>query len=183
MTEKTSVWDLFNNSAELIETDQKQPSQISNKRAKTLTTKNEITWLKTLLHPSAEKQFIKFKVKEVISSSNQHIICKLEAPNEDGQSRITEYTKFNTLIGFFSVWWWKEWLDKLDFSTLQDLLSSFPFLTRIRRTEQLILPKTRESLDFYLLVNEPKTVPNENNLSAGLVTSRRFLVVDWREDD
>ena len=89
MTEKTSVWDLFNNSAELIETDQ-------NNRAKLVTNDQNFDYkkwnylAKDTFAPSAEK-FIKFKSKSNFFS-NQHIICKLEAPTEDGQSRITEYT-------------------------------------------------------------------------------------------
>ena len=173
-SEKTSVWDLFNNSIELNADDYHENH--SSKKAKSSNHKNDIIWLKTLLHPSAEKQFIKFKVKEIISTSNQHIICKIEP-------EINEFLEYTSLIGFFNVWWWKEWLDKLDFITLQDIMNSFPVLARMRRNEPLIMNKSLESLDFYLLANEPKIIPNESDPKIGLVTSRRFLVIDWREDD
>ena len=174
MAEKASVWDLFNSTDKLNEEDDSR--QGYNKKAKGSSNKNDIIWLKSLVNPTAEKFFIKLHVTEVISVSNQQIICKIKMKE-------TQFPDYSSIIGFFSVWWWRDSLDKLDFITIQDLMSSFPFLERIRRNDQLIQIKSVESLDFYLLVNDPKIIPNETDPNIGLLTSKRVLVIDWREDD
>lgn len=171
MEEKASVWDLFSNRPDLPEEDDSK--HIQNKKVKPSSSKTDTIWLKSLVHPTAEYNFTKLAVQELISTSNQQIICKIKV----NQSHYPEYT---SILGFFSVWWWRESLDKLDFDTLKNLVKSFPFLERIRRNDQLIL---NNSLDFYLLVNEAKVIPNETDPSVGLLTSKRFLVIDWRDDD
>lgn len=177
--EKLAVWDLFDNDSNDL--DQSQ-HEIQCKKIKTTTTnnlKNEIPWLKSLLLPHSETFFTKFHVNQVISSSKQQIICKVTTDPNQGAI----YKQYDEIVGFFNIWWWKEWLERVDFVTLKELTDSFGFIERIRRNDSLIPgsknKNSEESNNFYLYVNEPKIISNENDKTIGLLTGKKFLIIDY----
>ena len=83
------------------------------------------------------------------------------------------FPEFNSLIGFFNVWWWKNILSKGEFLIVQELSNNFPFIKRIISNE--IISETNN--DFYLLLKAPKTIRDESDPSKGLVTCKRFILI------
>ena len=168
MTDKTSIWEYFGEFPPEQETSPIHSNNF-NKKAKysdKIHINQELTWIKSLLHPSMEHQFFKVEVLSLVISSKSHIICNINA-NE------AHFPNFHSLTGFFNVWWWKNSLSKIEFSVLQELTNNFEFLKNIVSNTQLI----EKHKPFYLLLNNPKVVADLNDHTRGLVTCKRFLIV------
>ena len=177
MSEKAHIWEYLDNNS-LGETEENrinnneysihnQSKRIKNAGRNHIN--QDVAWIKTLLHPSMEKSFIKFEVSSVISETKTKLILNLKP--------ITNiFPEFDHLIGFFDAWWWKNSLTKVEFNTIQELFDVFPFLKRIMNNENII---TRRDNNFdLLLLNNPKVIRDETDSRRGLITCKRFLIIE-----
>lgn len=168
MADKAHIWEYFSNDIlddtnESNETHQSKRIKNSEKR----TINQDISWIKSLLHPSLEKSFIRVEVSSVIAATKQRIILNIK-PNPD------LFPEFDSLIGFFDIWWWKSNLCKIEFMTIQQLSNNFKFLERILRNENILTAREQ----IILLLNSPKLITDDSGGRKGLVTCKRFLIID-----
>lgn len=127
----------------------------------------DLIWVRSLLNPSMESQFTKFKIVSVISYSHTTLICQLlpesmSSPND------------RTIIGYFNIWWWHEALKDLEFSYLAELFKCFPFLERISQRQPLL----KSYFADLILVKEPKLIQDLSDPTRTLLTCKRFLIIE-----
>lgn len=173
MSNKVHIWDFLeedfgaNNINDINECSNN--AQNDNKRTKQAcrNEKNqEVIWVKSLINPEMESEFVKFDVESLIYFSKEHIIVNIKIDKNI-------FPEFDSIIGFFNCWWWKSILTKTEFLTTQELSTSFIFLKRIISNEELI----ENDNEFYLLINSPKIIADESDPKRGLLTSKRFLII------
>lgn len=143
---------------------------IQTKKVKNIDKTNisqDVAWIKTLLHPSMEKNFIRFEVVSIIVATKTKLILNIK-PNP------SSFPEFETLTGFFDVWWWKNSLSKVEFSTIQEISKNFEFLRRIINNENIL----SKNVSFALLLNAPKLIRDETDYQRGLLTCKRFLIIE-----
>lgn len=175
MTDKAHIWEYFEN----VNSDENKEHEKNinecntynqRKRIKIserIHTSQDLAWLKSLLHPSTEKSFVKFEVSAVISATKTKLILKMiPIPNL--------FPEVDYLTGFFDVWWWKSSLTKVEFNTIQKLSDAFPFLKRMMNNENIISGQDK----FDLLLNNPKMISDAADYRKGLLTSKRFLIIE-----
>lgn len=126
----------------------------------------EVVWVKSLLHPAMEQQFVRFDLHQIINHGPDFIICQFVCEH----GAIEGCTQ---LLGYFSVWWWTRIFSKLEFSTIAALSDAFPCLKRIRRHEDWVF-----HADSFFLLYEPKLLRDEAVPERVLVTSSRFLIIE-----
>lgn len=174
MADKAHIWDYFENANsdennENILNISECNAQIQSKRIKNserIHINQDVAWIKSLLHPSTEKSFVKLEVSSVISSTKTKLIVKLiPTPNL--------FPEIDYLTGFFDVWWWKNSLTKVEFNNIQELSDVFPFLKRIMNNESIISSRDK----FDLLLNNPKMIRDATDCRKGLLTCKRFLII------
>lgn len=127
----------------------------------------DLTWARSLLNPSMEQQFTKFKIVSVISHSNTILICEILPEGASVQPND------RNIIAYFSIWWWQDVLKGLEFSYLNELFSCFPFLQNIYQ-QNILLKGLNPEL---ILLREPKLVQDQSNPNRTLVTCKRFLLI------
>lgn len=137
----------------------------------------DITWLRSLLQPSMEFQFSRYKVITVLSCSAETLICELKLLEDkagnidvDGNSN----SKTSMMVGYFNIWWWKLLLPKMEFITLCEFEEGFPFIRNINAGCNL-LQSISEAPS--LLLHNPKTIADCNVPERTLITSKRFLII------
>ena len=169
MTDKTSIWEYF--ADDVSNALDEKPEIVENikKKVKYSDKVSELTWLKSLLHPSMEAQFIRVEVLSIINHTKDTLICNLE-PSYSSNNH-----QFKSLIGFFNIWWWKASLPKVEFSVQEELINSFDFLKRIILNHGLIDDENKSK--FYLLLNNPIVVEDASHPNRGLMTCKKFLVI------
>lgn len=167
MSRKTNIWEYFEDNENIA---QEIPIQNTIKRNKTSENKtkyNESIWLKSLLHPSMEQKFVKVDIIALMSCSETKLICKIKSENQ-------QFLEFNTLLGYFDIWWWKTVSSKTEFAVLEEISNRFPFIRRILKQEKLMIPKSQ----FYLLLDSPVVASDVNDAKVGIVTCRRFIIIE-----
>lgn len=173
MSSKVPIWEYLDEDFGEINQDEgigNNSEQYNTKRMKKLDKNSgnqESIWLKSLLNPSIENEFIEIGIESLITVSKNHVIVNIK-PDK------LLFPEFTSLIGFFNCWWWRNVLSKAEFLTVQELSNSFPFLKRIMGNDILI----DETKNFYLLLNNPKTIADDTNSKKGLVTCKRFLIIN-----
>ena len=172
MTEKTSIWEYFTNDQDHQVNDETlELAQNFKKKIKCSEKLSDITWLKSLLHPSMESQFIRFEVLSIVNHTMDTLICNIEPSSH------SNCHQFKSLIGFFNIWWWRASLPKVEFSVQEELMNSFDFLKRIILNRGLIgLENIRGN--FYLLLNNPVVVEDASQPNRGLITCKKFLIIN-----
>lgn len=179
MTGKTSIWEYFNendndNDNKFCESNQKteivENVKKKSKNSEKVSTNYDLTWLKSLLHPSMETQFIRIEILSIINHTKDTIICNLKP------SEVFQFREFQSFIGYFNTWWWKSTLSKVEFNAQEELMNSFDFLKRISLNENLIDDNNESK--FYLLLNNPLVVADASQPTRGLMTCRRFLIIN-----
>lgn len=172
MSNKVSIWEYLDEDFGEINHDEDKKNNLEQYNAKRMrkSEKNavnqEAIWLKSLLNPSIEAEFIEIRIQSLISVSQNHIIVNIKPDKH-------LFPEFTSLIGFFNCWWWRSVLSKAEFLTVQELSNSFPFLKRIIGHDTLL----DEKKDFYLLLNNPKTIADETDVRKGLVACKRFMII------
>lgn len=169
MTEKTSIWEYFTNDQDQVIDEKLELAQNFKKKIKCSEKISELTWLKSLLHPSMESQFIRFEVLSIINHTKDTLICNIEPFSH------SNYHQFKSLIGFFNIWWWRASLPKVEFSVQEELMNSFDFLKRIILNRGLIGDENKGN--FYLLLNNPIVVEDASQPNRGLITCKKFLII------
>ena len=170
MIPKASIWNYFEDPQSNIETIAREDAVNTQKVAKTFEKSilnNELTWLRSLLHPSMENKFVRAEVVDVISYGKDHFICKI-------QSEYFDKHNFSNLIGFFNTWWWKRSLSKLPFDVRHDLVQNFEFLDRLATNQDIV---NNNQFRFYVLLHEPKLCSDQKDPNRGLVTCKKFLII------
>ena len=128
----------------------------------------DLIWARSLLNPSMEHQFTRFKVVSVISCSQTALICELAPEN------IATQGNNRTIIGYFNIWWWHDVLKSLEFSYLTELFKCFTFLQNIYH-QKMILNSLNPDLIF---LKDPKLVQDLADPSRTLLTCKRFLLAE-----
>lgn len=170
MSNKVPIWEYLDedfgelNRNEHINIEQNDTKR--SRKADKTAINHEVIWLKSLMNPSMESEFIQIEVESLITSSKNHIIVNIK-PDKN------MFPEFDTLIGFFNCWWWKSILSKTEFLTVQELSNCFPFLKQITSNDLLV----ESGKGFYLLLNNPKTIADYSDSRKGLLTSKRFLII------
>jgi hypothetical protein len=175
MTDKAHIWEYFDNN-NFDKTEEKTTSineynpHNQSKRVKNSEKPHisqDVAWIKSLLHPSMEKSFIKFEVSKVILATKSKLILHLKPPSGI-------YPEIGCLTGFFDAWWWKNSLTKVEFNSIQKLSDSFPFLKRLINNENILTSGD----NFALFLNNPKMIRDVTDDQKALITCKRFLIIE-----
>lgn len=172
MTDKAHIWEYFGQDNSTVK-DENDESNIQNKQSKRVKhldrnyLSQDVTWIKSLLHPSMEKSFIRLEISSVVIVTKNRMILNIK-PQKD------LFPEFDSLLGFFDVWWWKKLLPKVEFIASQELSNNFPFLNRIMKNENII----NRNEHFALLLSDHKLIRDDADGQKGLITCKRFLVVE-----
>lgn len=176
MNNKALIWEYLDNYS-LDETEENRLNNTDynthnqSKRSKNATKSyinQDVAWIKTLLHPSMEKSFVKAEVLSVISATKTKLILILKPI-------LSIFPEIDHLIGYFDAWWWKYSLTKVEFNTIKELSDVFPFLKRIMNNENIT---TRRDKFDLLLLNNTKMIRDETDSRKGLITCKRFLIIE-----
>lgn len=172
MTDKAHIWEYFGHE-NLPVKDEKDKSNIHNKESKRMrhldrhNLTQDVTWIKSLLHPSAEKSFIRLEISSVVTVTKNTMFLNIK-PEQN------LFPEFDSLLGFFDVWWWKKLLPRVEFITTHELSKNFPFLDRIMKNENFINRNDK----FTLLLSDHKLIRDDNDGRKGLITCKRFLILE-----
>ena len=173
MSNKVPIWDFLDedfgeiNQNERIKFNSEHSEIKRMRKSDKIMLNQETIWLKSLLNPIMEIEFIKVEIESLLTCTKSHLIVNIKTDQ-------IHFPQFESLIGFFNCWWWRNNLSKAEFLTVQELSNSFPFLKRIIANEVLV----ETTKGFYLLLNNPKTIADETNTKKGLLTCKRFLIIN-----
>lgn len=168
MSRKAPIWDYLNFDNEKIIEDNSEKS--NTKKIKKIENKSKLQdsiWLKSLLHPSMEQNFIRLEVESLIYHTSNQIICTI-------RTTACIYPEYISLLCYLDVWWWKIILSRAEFNVQDEICNAFPFLRRITRRENLI----DNTNQIYLLFYGPIVRSDGNDPKKGILACKRFLIIE-----